>query len=49
MTSSRPCAAPWTPQELRKDIVAVARRRESGVTLKQVATDFGISEATVQN
>ena len=37
------------PREFREDVVAVARRRESGVTLKQVATDFGISEATLQN
>ena len=37
------------PQEFREDVVAVARRRESGVTLKQIATDFGISEATLQN
>lgn len=38
-----------SPREFREDIVAVARRRESGVTLKRVATDFGISEATLQN
>lgn len=37
------------PKEFREDVVAVARRRESGVTIKQIATDFGISEATVQN
>lgn len=37
------------PREFREDVVAVARRRESGVTLKQIATDFGISEATLQN
>ena len=37
------------PQEFREDVVAVARRRESSVTLKQIATDFGISEATLQN
>ncbi|WP_422120177.1 IS3 family transposase [Microbacterium ginsengiterrae] len=37
------------PQEFREDVVAVARRRESGVTIKQIATDFGISEATLQN
>ena len=34
--------------ELREDVVAVARSRESGVTIKQIATDFGISEATLQ-
>lgn len=27
----------------------VARSREGGVTIKQIATDFGISEATLQN
>jgi len=28
------------PREFREDVVAVARSRESGVTIKQVATDF---------
>ncbi len=37
------------PREFREDVVAVARRRESGVTLKQIASDFGVSEATLQN
>ncbi|SEI00801.1 Transposase, partial [Leifsonia sp. CL154] len=37
------------PREFRDDVVAVARRREDGVTLKQVATDFGISETCLQN
>lgn len=37
------------PREFRDDVVAVARRREAGVTLKQVATDFGISETCLQN
>ena len=37
------------PREFREDVVAVARRRESGVTIKQIATDFGVSEATLQN
>ena len=37
------------PREFREDVVAVARRRESGVTIKQIATDFGLSEATLQN
>ena len=37
------------PREFREDVVAVARGRESGVTIKQIATDFGISEATLQN
>lgn len=44
-------AGPY-PGEFREDVIAVARRRESGEsgdTIKQIATDFGISEATLQN
>lgn len=37
------------PKESREDVIAVARRRESGVTIKETAADFGISEATLQN
>ncbi|MGL5852259.1 MAG: IS3 family transposase [Phycicoccus sp.] len=37
------------PQEFRDDVVRVARAREDGVTLKQVAKDFGISESCVTN
>ncbi len=37
------------PQEFREDVVAVARRRDSGVTLAQVAKDFGISDQTLTN
>ena len=33
------------PQEFRDDVVRVARAREAGVTLAQIAKDFGISEA----
>ncbi len=33
------------PKEFRDDVVAVARRREPGVLLKQIAADFGISES----
>ena len=40
--------APY-PQEFRDDVVAVARGREAGTTLKQIAEDFGISEATLTN
>ena len=40
--------APY-PQEFRDDVVAVARGREPGVTLKQIADDFGISEASLTN
>ncbi|HEX4442221.1 MAG TPA: helix-turn-helix domain-containing protein [Galbitalea sp.] len=37
------------PQEFREDVVAVARGREPGVTLPQIAKDFGISDQTVTN
>ncbi len=30
------------PKEFRDDVVAVAQRREAGVTIKQIAEDFGI-------
>ena len=33
------------PQEFRDDVVKVARNREPGVHLKQIAADFGISES----
>jgi transposase len=34
------------PQEFRDDVVRVARTREDGVTLAQIANDFGIHEMT---
>jgi transposase-like protein len=37
------------PKEFRDDVVAVARRREGGQTLKQIAADFGISESCLIN
>lgn len=37
------------PREFRDDVVAVAQRREPGVTIKEIATDFGISETCLQN
>ena len=42
----------WTvakayPEEFRRDVVAVARKRE--VPLTQIAKDFGVSEATLHN
>jgi len=40
--------APY-PQEFRDDVVAVARGRDSKTTLKQVAEDFGVAEATLTN
>lgn len=36
-------------REFREDVVAVARSCERGVTIKQIATDFGSSEATLLN
>ena len=30
------------PKEFRDDVVRVAQEREEGVTIKQVARDFGI-------
>ncbi len=35
------------PEEFRDDVVRVARARESGVTLAQIAKDFGIHEMTL--
>ncbi|UJP10695.1 IS3 family transposase [Microbacterium sp. KUDC0406] len=37
------------PREFRDDVVRVARQREDGVSIKQIATDFGISETCLQN
>jgi transposase-like protein len=37
------------PREFREDVIAVARRREGGVTLAQIARDFGISESCLTN
>ena len=33
------------PKEFREDVIRVARNREAGVLLKDVASDFGISES----
>lgn len=38
--------APY-PQEFRDDVVRVARSRPEGVTLAQIARDFGIHEMTL--
>ena len=38
--------APY-PQEFRDDVVRVARTREDGVTLAQIAKDFGVHEGTI--
>lgn len=33
------------PREFREDVIRVARNREPGVHLKDIAADFGISES----
>ena len=37
------------PKEFREDVIRVARNREPGVHLKDVAADFGISESCLTN
>lgn len=37
------------PKEFRDDVVRVARNREPGVHLKQIAKDFGVSESCLTN
>jgi len=37
------------PQEFREDVIRVARNREPGVHLKQIAADFGISESCLND
>ena len=36
------------PSEFRDDVVRVARNRESGVTIEQIAKDFGVHPMTLQ-
>ncbi|MGW9632396.1 IS3 family transposase [Agromyces sp. NPDC055520] len=36
------------PSEFRDDVVHVARNRESGVTIEQIANDFGVHPMTLQ-
>src|SRR3954454_4756704 len=44
------CAVPKPyPKEFREDVVRVARNRESGVSIRQVADDFGIAESCLGN
>jgi transposase len=33
------------PREFRDDVVRVARNRDDGVTIEQIATDFGVGFA----
>ena len=35
------------PREFREDVVRVARNREPGVTLEQIAADFGVHPMTL--
>lgn len=37
------------PKEFRDDVVRVARNREPGQQIKQIAADFGISESCLTN
>jgi transposase len=36
------------PREFRDDVVSVARNREPGVTVEQIAKDFGVHTMTLQ-
>jgi transposase-like protein len=36
------------PREFREDVIRVARNREPGVRIKDIAADFGISESCLQ-
>ncbi|MFI6774242.1 hypothetical protein [Nocardia sp. NPDC050412] len=35
------------PREFRDDVVRVARNRDDGVTLEQIAADFGVHPMTL--
>ena len=37
------------PKEFREDVVRVARSREPGVRIKDIAADFGITESCLTN
>ncbi|MGW3684537.1 hypothetical protein [Streptomyces prasinus] len=37
------------PKEFREDVVRVARNREPGVTLEQIAADFGVHPITLND
>jgi len=37
------------PREFREDVIRVARNREPGVRIKDIAKDFGISESCLTN
>jgi transposase len=41
-------SVPWPyPREFRDDVVRVARNRDDGVTIEQIATDFGVHPMTL--
>jgi transposase len=40
---------PAYPREFREDVIRVARNRESGVRIKDIAADFAISESCLNN
>ena len=37
------------PKEFKEDVIRVARSREHGVTIEQVAKDFGVSTSCLTN
>jgi transposase-like protein len=37
------------PREFREDVIRVARAREPGVRIKDIAADFGITESCLTN
>jgi len=37
------------PREFREDVIRVARSREPGVRIKDIAADFGITESCLTN
>ncbi len=37
------------PKEFREDVIRVAKNREPGVTIAQIAKDFGIHPGTLDN
>lgn len=37
------------PKEFHDDVMNLARKRESGQTIKQIAADFGIVESRLRN
>ena len=49
LTGRMPSRPAPHPREFREGVVAVARSHESGVTINQITTDVGISQATLQN